>query len=101
MCLADYCDIMRCEVFLAQETNNQFLYEKNQQNTDVEVWRETTVYRTALTLTGPTEVAKVVPKGEGKFPQEIKNKKMPLPIALPTQNLCSKVRTSSFYIDTC
>jgi len=55
VCLADYCDIMRCEVIAAQE--NLGGYEGP--NTDVELWRESTAYRTALTLTGPRDLARV------------------------------------------
>ena len=64
VCLADYCDIIRCEVLMSQDFGNQYLNDHSKMNTDVEIWRETTAYRTALVLTGPRDLVKVINKEE-------------------------------------
>ncbi|KAK6632143.1 hypothetical protein RUM44_007173 [Polyplax serrata] len=74
VCLADYCDIMRCEVLVTQEMKNQYLSGQGQINTDIEIWREASVYKTALTLSGPRELVKV--KGrDAKIPHQRKKVK--------------------------
>lgn len=59
ICLADYCDIMRCEVLQTQnekqndnvnsESSQQYRGSKSSPITDLEVWREPT-QRTALSI---------------------------------------------------
>lgn len=58
MCLADYCDIMRCEVLQTQD-----LGPETPQNTDIEIWREATAYHTALTPATPRDLARVSLRG--------------------------------------
>ncbi|CAH1976910.1 unnamed protein product [Acanthoscelides obtectus] len=64
VCLADYCDIMRCDVLANQRTESMMT---SQVNTDVEVWRETSKTRIegcakSLATLGPRQLAKF--KGE-------------------------------------
>nr|CAH7725285.1 unnamed protein product [Callosobruchus chinensis] len=66
VCLADYCDIMRCDVLANQPTESMLA---SQVNTDVEVWRETSKARPegctkSLATLGPRQLAKF--KGSGK-----------------------------------
>lgn len=61
MCLADYCDIMRCEVLASQVMSSLFLNDDGQGRTDLEIWREATAYRTALMPAGPRDLARVHP----------------------------------------
>ena len=55
---------MRCEVLVTQEIKNKHLNGKDQMNTDIEIWREATVYKTALTLSSPRELVRVTPKDD-------------------------------------
>lgn len=55
MCLADYCDIMRCDVLINQDQKS--VYSENP-NTDIELWREASTYSKALAPSGPRDVAK-------------------------------------------
>nr|CAI5848179.1 unnamed protein product [Callosobruchus analis] len=60
VCLADYCDIMRCDVLANQPTETML---SSQVNTDVEVWRETSKARPegcakSLATLGPRQLAK-------------------------------------------
>ncbi|XP_046675605.1 uncharacterized protein LOC124364292 isoform X1 [Homalodisca vitripennis] len=59
VCLADYCDIMRCEVLRTQDLGS----EVSPGNTDIEIWREATAYHTALTPAGPRDLARVSLRG--------------------------------------
>uniref|UniRef100_A0A182MCN6 C2H2-type domain-containing protein n=1 Tax=Anopheles culicifacies TaxID=139723 RepID=A0A182MCN6_9DIPT len=59
VCLADYCDMMRCEVLIAKDATLAFGSDPNAVTTDIEVWSEATAYRTALTTAGPRDLAKV------------------------------------------
>ncbi|XP_014293372.1 uncharacterized protein [Halyomorpha halys] len=59
VCLADYCDIMRCDILRKQIMSEPG--EGPQINTDIEIWREATAYHTALSPTGPRELARVSP----------------------------------------
>ncbi|XP_035905245.1 uncharacterized protein LOC118509144 isoform X2 [Anopheles stephensi] len=59
VCLADYCDMMRCEVLIAKDATLAFGSDPNAVTTDIEVWSEATAYRTALTTSGPRDLAKV------------------------------------------
>lgn len=59
VCLADYCDIMRCDILRKQIMSEPG--EGPQVNTDIEIWREATAYHTALSPTGPRELARVTP----------------------------------------
>lgn len=56
MCLADYCDIMRCEVLKTQDL--KAVYPESSENTDIEIWREASSYSKAVATTGPRHVAK-------------------------------------------
>lgn len=57
VCLADYCDIMRCKVLVSKDAT--LGDGANGMSTDIEIWREATTYRTALQPTGPRELAKI------------------------------------------
>lgn len=57
ICLADYCDMMRCEVLISQDATLSF--GDSTMSTDIEVWNEATAYRTALTPSTPRDLAKV------------------------------------------
>lgn len=57
VCLADYCDIMRCDVLIAQDPRISSL-DDNTINTDIEIWREASAYTKALTTAGPRDVAR-------------------------------------------
>ncbi|XP_075212966.1 uncharacterized protein LOC142319504 isoform X2 [Lycorma delicatula] len=60
VCLADYCDIMRCEVLKTQDLSSANNMDTTvQMNTDIEIWREATAYHTALTPAGPRDLARV------------------------------------------
>lgn len=56
ICLANYCDIMRCKVLITQDSTLAFGGPKA--TTDIEVWNEANAFRSALTASGPKEVAK-------------------------------------------
>lgn len=67
ICLADYCDIMRCQVLISQDANLG-TDSANFPNTDVEIWQEGTVYRTAVTTTpGTKEVSKIFVKNNDQL----------------------------------
>ncbi|XP_055632990.1 uncharacterized protein LOC129773412 isoform X2 [Toxorhynchites rutilus septentrionalis] len=75
VCLADYCDMMRCEVLIAKDATLSFGGDPNMMSTDIEVWSESTAYRTALSTSGPRDLAKV-PVRKSFFPkilQTLKN----------------------------
>lgn len=57
ICLANYCDIMRCKVLLAKDSTLSF--GDSTLSTDVEIWSEATAYRTALSTSGPRDIAKL------------------------------------------
>ncbi|XP_066245586.1 uncharacterized protein [Euwallacea similis] len=63
VCLADYCDIMRCDVINIVELKSM---SSNQKNTDIEVWREASSYSKALTAPGLRGVTKYTMKN-GNF----------------------------------
>lgn len=42
---------MRCEVLFSKDSTNAGLFDQTALNTDVEIWREATAYRTALAVT--------------------------------------------------
>lgn len=74
MCLADYCDVMRCEVLAAREA----AHSPGLGGTDIEVWRhssahQSAAHRTALSVSSPRDLARVtafpslkVPQGQGQ-----------------------------------
>lgn len=56
MCLADYCDIIRCDVLLTQDPKSVY---PDSENTGIEIWREASSYSNkALVTSGPRDVAK-------------------------------------------
>lgn len=55
VCLADYCDIMRCDVLITQDPKSVFPHAEN---TDVEIWKEVSSYSKALVASTPRDVAK-------------------------------------------
>lgn len=55
VCLADYCDIMRCQVLVAHGT----LSGGRAPGTDVEVWQDLEAARRALAPAAPRSVARV------------------------------------------
>ncbi|KAF6215399.1 hypothetical protein GE061_010151 [Apolygus lucorum] len=61
VCLADYCDIMRCDVVRKHIMSEPTPGDGMQVNTDIEIWREATSYHTALSPAGPRELARVSP----------------------------------------
>lgn len=56
ICLANYCDIMRCKVLVAKDSTLSF--GDSIMSTDIEIWNEANAYRTAVTASGPRDVAK-------------------------------------------
>lgn len=54
---------MRCEVLMTQEEGSTFTSDPSHTNTDIEVWSEATAYRTALSPSGPRDLARVVLRG--------------------------------------
>lgn len=67
VCLADYCDIMRCDVLLIQDPK---IVYPDTVNTDIEIWREASGYTKALAATGPRDVAKYTVKSLGTAPKK-------------------------------
>ncbi|XP_046745585.1 uncharacterized protein LOC124410907 [Diprion similis] len=60
VCLADYCDIMRCDVLITQDFEGSSIDDSSTINTDIEVWRETTARQTTLApSTGSRDLARV------------------------------------------
>lgn len=66
MCLADYCDMMRCDVLATQDPKTVF---PETINTDVEIWREASSYSKALTTSSPRELAKYTTTKHATNPQ--------------------------------
>lgn len=73
VCLADYCDIMRCDVLLVQDP--KIVYPETV-NTDIEIWREASGYSKALAATGPRDVAKYTVKSLGSKPKKIEGQQV-------------------------
>lgn len=73
VCLADYCDIMRCDVLLIQDP--KIVYPEIV-NTDIEIWREASGYSKALAATGPRDVAKYTVKSLGSVPKRSENQQI-------------------------
>ncbi|XP_061513675.1 keratin, type I cytoskeletal 9 isoform X3 [Anopheles gambiae] len=69
VCLADYCDMMRCEVLIAKDATLAFGSDPNAVSTDIEVWSEATAYRTALSTSGPRDVAKIPESRKSLLPK--------------------------------
>ncbi|XP_024081800.1 uncharacterized protein LOC106670626 isoform X2 [Cimex lectularius] len=61
VCLADYCDIMRCDIIRKHIMSEPIPGEGMHVNTDIEIWREATSYHTALSPAGPRDLARVTP----------------------------------------
>lgn len=62
MCLADYCDIMRCDVLITQDLDGSLIDDSSPVNTDIEVWRETTATRQttlAASSTGSRDLVRI------------------------------------------
>ncbi|XP_018320734.1 uncharacterized protein LOC108733884 isoform X2 [Agrilus planipennis] len=57
VCLADFCDIIRCDVLRSQDIKMGY---SEPINTDIELWRESTAYKTELAPTGQRDLAKYV-----------------------------------------
>lgn len=57
ICLANYCDIFRCKVLVAKDATLSF--GDSIISTDIEIWSEATAYRTAVTTSGPRDLAKL------------------------------------------
>lgn len=55
MCLADYCDIMRCAVWEAAATSKGASGQAS--NTDLELWKETSALIVANSLSQPSPTA--------------------------------------------
>lgn len=80
---------MRCKVLVTQDSKTAY---SETANTDVEIWREATAYRTALATSGPRDVARYTVR-EGSYPQ---NKPEPTPTEESTETTrnCEKVEES-------
>ncbi|KAG5892975.1 hypothetical protein JTB14_015019 [Gonioctena quinquepunctata] len=72
VCLADYCDIMRCDVLMTQDFKT---VHQIHENTDIELWREASSYSKALATSGPRDVAKYTLKSGGNYPHLQKSTK--------------------------
>lgn len=86
VCLADYCEIMRCDVLKTQDLKTVY---QEQENTDIEIWREASSYTKAVATSTPRHVAKYTFKNGNyphlqKFPKEDDN----------LQKRCQKYKTS-------
>lgn len=57
VCLANYCDIMRCKVLLSKDSTLSF--GESTISTDIELWNEANAYRTAMSASGPRSLAKL------------------------------------------
>lgn len=57
ICLANFCDIMRCRVLLSKDATLSF--GEPTISTDIEIWNEATAYRTAMSASGPRSLAKI------------------------------------------
>lgn len=57
ICLANYCDIMRCKVLLSKDSTLTF--GEPILSTDIEIWNEATAYRTAVSASGPRSLTKL------------------------------------------
>lgn len=57
ICLANFCDIMRCRVLLSKDATLSF--GEPTISTDIEIWSEATAYRTAMSASGPRSLAKI------------------------------------------
>ncbi|KAK3913974.1 Voltage-dependent calcium channel type A subunit alpha-1 [Frankliniella fusca] len=72
VCLADYCDVMRCEVLAAREAQGPGLAGSGS-GTDIEVWRSSQNMahrtRTALSVSAPRDLARVTAFPSLKAPQ--------------------------------
>ncbi|XP_056640448.1 uncharacterized protein LOC130447585 isoform X1 [Diorhabda sublineata] len=71
VCLADYCDIMRCDVLKSQDLKSVY---QEQENTDIEIWREASAYSKALATSSPRHIAKYTFKN-GNYPHMQKHAK--------------------------
>lgn len=49
VCLADYCDIMRCDVLGNRDFDSSLVDGTSPLNTDIQVWRESTEHRGSST----------------------------------------------------
>lgn len=87
VCLADYCDIMRCDVLITQDPKTVF---PDLENTDIEIWREASAYSKALTTSGPRDVAKYTFKN-GNYPHL---QKSPTQVKGKQPKNCQKADTS-------
>lgn len=60
VCLADYCDIMRCDVLITQDFEGSSIDDSSPVNTDIEVWRETTARQTTVApATGSRDLVRI------------------------------------------
>ncbi|XP_012266165.2 uncharacterized protein LOC105691921 [Athalia rosae] len=59
VCLADYCDIMRCDVLLTQDLEGSSIDDSSSVNTDLEVWRETTAKQTTVAPSGSRDLVRI------------------------------------------
>lgn len=57
ICLANFCDIMRCRILLSKDATLSF--GEPTISTDIEIWSEATAYRTAMSASGPRSLAKI------------------------------------------
>jgi hypothetical protein len=103
ICLADYCDLMRCEVIVTHDATLSFGDTSNI-NTDIELWSEANSYRTALTTISRQRELVKFPNSKKPFPPTVAQarplaseklkvlKKIPHPVT-ECENDCDSVRT--------
>jgi hypothetical protein len=104
ICLADYCDLMRCEVIVTHDATLSF-GDTTAINTDIELWSEANSYRTALTtISRQRELVKfpnskkplspTIPQTRPVSNEKLKVlKKIPHPMAECETNDCEGVKT--------
>lgn len=63
ICLADYCDVMRCDVINIIELKT---VSSDKENTDIEIWREASSYSKALVTSSSRDITKYIMKN-GNF----------------------------------
>lgn len=104
VCLADYCDMMRCDVLIAKDATLAFGSDPNTVSTDIEVWSEATAYRTALTTSGPRDLAKVPERyGARDAREKMRNPNdpfVPLVGSRCFQKCCRRSRMTCFVADS-
>lgn len=61
VCLADYCDIMRCEVLGNRDFENSMDDDGSHLNTDIQIWRENIEQRSSIVPCKSRSLARIYP----------------------------------------